>query len=74
MEKRNKRILFVGGLEESVDRAVLHAAFIPFGDIADIDIPPDHTGAGSKHRGFGFGASSLSLLDFLCLLTRPCSQ
>ena len=28
-----KTALYVGGLEESVNEAVLHAAFIPFGDI-----------------------------------------
>lgn len=35
-----------GGLAEEVDEKVLHAAFIPFGDIIDIQIPLDYeTGA-----------------------------
>lgn len=35
-----------GGLAEEVDEKVLHAAFIPFGDITDIQIPLDYeTGA-----------------------------
>lgn len=34
--------LFVGGLAEEVDDKVLHAAFIPFGDITDIQIPLDY--------------------------------
>lgn len=38
--------LFAGGLAEEVDDKVLHAAFIPFGDITDIQIPLDYeTGA-----------------------------
>uniref|UniRef100_A0A4W6DRH1 Peptidyl-prolyl cis-trans isomerase E n=1 Tax=Lates calcarifer TaxID=8187 RepID=A0A4W6DRH1_LATCA len=46
----NKRVLYVGGLAEEVDEKVLHAAFIPFGDITDIQIPLDYeTG---KSRSF----------------------
>eukprot|EP00850_Spirogloea_muscicola_P015185 SM000114S24148 [mRNA] locus=s114:273018:274908:- [translate_table: standard] len=41
-----------GGLEESVNEGSLHAAFIPFGDIKDVNIPLDH--GTQKHRGFGF--------------------
>lgn len=33
---------FTGGLAEEVDDKVLHAAFIPFGDITDIQIPLDY--------------------------------
>jgi peptidyl-prolyl isomerase E (cyclophilin E) len=47
-----KTTLYVGGLEESVNEATLHSAFIPFGDIKDVSIPMDH--ATGKHRGFGF--------------------
>lgn len=48
----NKRIVYVGGLAEEVDEKVLHAAFIPFGDITDVQIPQDYST--QKHRGFGF--------------------
>ncbi|EFB12899.1 hypothetical protein PANDA_022213 [Ailuropoda melanoleuca] len=41
-----------GGLAEEVDDKVLHAAFIPFGDITDIQIPLDYET--EKHRGFAF--------------------
>ncbi|KAK2106517.1 hypothetical protein P7K49_016031 [Saguinus oedipus] len=44
--------LFAGGLAEEVDDKVLHAAFIPFGDITDIQIPLDYET--EKHRGFAF--------------------
>jgi peptidyl-prolyl isomerase E (cyclophilin E) len=44
-----KTTLYVGGLEETVNEASLHAAFIPFGDIKDVNIPLDH--ASGKHRG-----------------------
>ena len=40
------------GLEESVNEAKLHSAFIPFGDIKDVNIPLDNTTG--KHRGFAF--------------------
>lgn len=33
---------FSGGLAEEVDEKVLQAAFIPFGDIVDIQIPLDY--------------------------------
>ncbi|XP_016303585.1 peptidyl-prolyl cis-trans isomerase E-like isoform X1 [Sinocyclocheilus anshuiensis] len=48
----SKRVLYVGGLAEEVDKKVLHAAFIPFGDITDIQIPLDYET--EKHRGFVF--------------------
>merc|ERR1712086_344399 len=48
----DKRTLYVGGLEENVDEAIVHSAFIPFGDIVDVNIPIEQTT--QKHRGFGF--------------------
>lgn len=47
-----KTTLYVGGLDESVTESVLHAAFLPFGDLKDVNIPMDHSTG--KHRGFGF--------------------
>lgn len=35
-------LLPTGGLAEEVDEKVLHAAFIPFGDLIDIQIPLDY--------------------------------
>ncbi|XP_071964556.1 peptidyl-prolyl cis-trans isomerase E-like [Antedon mediterranea] len=52
MAANNKRIIYVGGLAEEVDEKVLHAAFIPFGDVVDIQIPMDYET--EKHRGFAF--------------------
>ncbi|NWR78548.1 PPIE isomerase, partial [Centropus unirufus] len=47
------RAVPAGGLAEEVDEKVLHAAFIPFGDITDIQIPLDYeTGAGAGMAGF----------------------
>uniref|UniRef100_A0A2I2ZAC7 Peptidylprolyl isomerase E n=1 Tax=Gorilla gorilla gorilla TaxID=9595 RepID=A0A2I2ZAC7_GORGO len=57
-----KRVLYVGGLAEEVDDKVLHAAFIPFGDITDIQIPLDYET--EKHRGFAFVEFELAELDF----------
>jgi peptidyl-prolyl isomerase E (cyclophilin E) len=39
-------------LEENVTEQVVHAAFIPFGDVKDISMPLDQ--ATQKHRGFAF--------------------
>lgn len=35
-----------------MDEKVLHAAFIPFGDVVDVQIPLDYET--EKHRGFAF--------------------
>merc|ERR1711935_590630 len=51
-EVSDKRTLYVGGLEENVDEDIMNAAFIPFGDIVDVNIPIEQTT--QKHRGFGF--------------------
>lgn len=47
-----KNTLYVGGLAEEVNEVILHAAFIPFGDIKDVKTPLDQ--ATQKHRSFGF--------------------
>uniref|UniRef100_V5HJA9 Peptidyl-prolyl cis-trans isomerase E n=1 Tax=Ixodes ricinus TaxID=34613 RepID=V5HJA9_IXORI len=52
MASSSKRIVYVGGLAEEVDEKVLHAAFIPFGDVVDVQIPLDYET--EKHRGFAF--------------------
>ncbi|CAG0879799.1 unnamed protein product [Cyprideis torosa] len=52
MPVNEKRMVYVGGLAEEVDEKVLRAAFIPFGDIIDVQIPLDYQT--EKHRGFAF--------------------
>ncbi|GAB4829036.1 hypothetical protein Ancab_018695 [Ancistrocladus abbreviatus] len=47
-----KSTLYVGGLAEEVNEAILHATFIPFGEIKDVKTPLDQ--ATQKHRSFGF--------------------
>ena len=39
----NKRVLYVGGLDEGVTETLLHDAFIPFGEIKSVEIPQDYT-------------------------------
>ena len=51
-EADRKRTLYVGGLDDKVDIAILTAAFLPFGEIKDVQIPLDH--ATQTVRGFGF--------------------
>ncbi|CAG9769460.1 unnamed protein product [Ceutorhynchus assimilis] len=52
MGDTNKKIVYVGGLAEEITDKILKAAFIPFGDIIDIQIPLDYES--EKHRGFAF--------------------
>lgn len=55
-----------GGLAEEVDEKVLHAAFIPFGDITDIQIPLDYeTG---KIRSFATLWASKYESVLMCLM------
>ena len=54
-ESRLKATLFVGGLDNAVSPSVLHAAFVPFGDIVDISLPrPELPSSTDPHRGFGY--------------------
>jgi len=48
----NKKMVYVGALADEVDERMLQAAFVPFGDIGDINIPLDYES--EKHRGFAF--------------------
>ncbi|XP_035229728.1 peptidyl-prolyl cis-trans isomerase E-like isoform X2 [Stegodyphus dumicola] len=52
MSASSKRTVYVGGLAEEVNKDIIHAAFIPFGEIIDIQIPLDYET--QKHRGFAF--------------------
>eukprot|EP00808_Paulinella_micropora_P002666 g610.t1 len=47
-----KTILYVGGLSDEVTEESIHGAFIPFGEIVQVNIPRDP--GDTKHRGFGF--------------------
>lgn len=47
-----KRTVYVGGLADEVTEKLINAAFIPFGDIVDIQMPIDYES--QKHRGFAF--------------------
>lgn len=48
----DKRTLYVGGLEESVTEATLRAAFLPFGELTDVNLVLDKSS--QKHKGFAF--------------------
>jgi peptidyl-prolyl isomerase E (cyclophilin E) len=41
MAKR-MNMLYVGGIDDTVSEDVLHAAFIPFGELKSIQIPKDY--------------------------------
>jgi len=48
----NKRVLYIGGLSDNIDEKILHAAFVPFGDVVSCNIPRNYET--EEHRGFGF--------------------
>ncbi|RKP26828.1 hypothetical protein SYNPS1DRAFT_6453, partial [Syncephalis pseudoplumigaleata] len=43
----------IGGFDGQVTRELLYRAFLPFGEIVDVDLPADPKQKES-HRGFGF--------------------
>jgi RNA recognition motif-containing protein len=54
-KSRLKATVYVGGLDLGVTSETLHAAFVPFGDIADISLPkPEQQSSKEPHRGFGY--------------------
>lgn len=52
---RVKATVFVGGLDHAVTQQTLYHAFLPFGDIVEVNLPkPDAPGSNDPHRGFGY--------------------
>ncbi|KAF7778699.1 hypothetical protein Agabi119p4_3044 [Agaricus bisporus var. burnettii] len=62
---KSKKTVFVGGLNEDIDEAILYETFSTFGDILEVQLPsavvdPNRQNE-PKHRGYGFvtfGASA----------------
>ncbi|KAL0640507.1 hypothetical protein Q9L58_000478 [Maublancomyces gigas] len=50
---RLKSTVFVGGLDNAVTKEILHAAFLPFGGITEVQLPRDERST-EPHRGFGY--------------------
>lgn len=48
----DKRTVYVGGISDEVNEQLIRDAFIPFGDIVDIQMPIEYET--QKHRGFAF--------------------
>eukprot|EP01125_Pyxidicula_operculata_P000402 TRINITY_DN10433_c0_g1_i1.p1 TRINITY_DN10433_c0_g1~~TRINITY_DN10433_c0_g1_i1.p1 ORF type:complete len:132 (-),score=34.79 TRINITY_DN10433_c0_g1_i1:100-495(-) len=48
----DKKLLYVGGLAEYVDKVKLHALFEPFGEVKEVNVPSDDKSG--NHRGFAF--------------------
>ncbi|RKF63964.1 Peptidyl-prolyl cis-trans isomerase E [Erysiphe neolycopersici] len=54
-QARWKATIYVGGLSKAVTISDLHAAFLPFGEIADVSLPqPEVPSMSEPHRGFGY--------------------
>ncbi|KUJ18262.1 RNA-binding domain-containing protein [Mollisia scopiformis] len=47
--------VYVGGLSHMATAADVHAAFLPFGEVADVTVPkPEGPNSTEPHRGFGY--------------------
>lgn len=42
-EVSDKLVIYVGGLDDSVNDKILYSAFVPYGEVKSIDIPVDFT-------------------------------
>jgi RNA recognition motif-containing protein len=52
---RLKATVFVGGLDPAVTQQTLYHAFLPFGDIVEVNLPkPELPSSKDPHRGFGY--------------------
>ncbi|KAL5532746.1 hypothetical protein ACEPAF_4520 [Sanghuangporus sanghuang] len=54
-----KKTVFIGGIGDDVDEAIIYEAFSTFGDVLDVQIPPAQINTynkepSQKHRGFAF--------------------
>ncbi|GLB34927.1 putative RNA recognition motif containing protein [Lyophyllum shimeji] len=61
---QSKKTVFVGGIGEDVDEAILYENFSTFGDIIEVQLPSAATNPNqqteAKHRGFAFVTYSSS--------------
>ncbi|KAK4694024.1 hypothetical protein P7C70_g8819, partial [Phenoliferia sp. Uapishka_3] len=53
MTTETTKTVYVGGFSNDTNPSLLHSAFTPFGEILDIQLPPDPSHQ-QKHRGFAF--------------------
>ncbi|RKF56185.1 Peptidyl-prolyl cis-trans isomerase E [Golovinomyces cichoracearum] len=54
-QARWRATVYIGGLSKMVKISDVHAAFLPFGEIADISLPkPEVPNISEPHRGFGY--------------------
>lgn len=66
---RLKATVFVGGLDQAVTQQTLFHAFLPFGDIVEVNLPkPELPNTNEQHRGFGYvefetAADALDAID-----------
>ncbi|KAI0721005.1 hypothetical protein C8T65DRAFT_631911 [Cerioporus squamosus] len=55
---KSKKTIFVGGIGDDVDEAVLLETFATFGDVIEVQLPPAPSNPSNpndtKHRGFAF--------------------
>ncbi|KAF9521119.1 hypothetical protein BS47DRAFT_1335220 [Hydnum rufescens UP504] len=54
---KNKKTIFIGGLNEDIDQTTLISTFSTFGDIIDVQIPtaaPNNREEAVRSRGFAF--------------------
>ncbi|KAH8914844.1 hypothetical protein BT69DRAFT_1245129 [Atractiella rhizophila] len=54
------KTIYVGGLPPETNEEVLYNTFLTFGDVLEVQLPPDPT-HNETHRGFGFVTFSLPI-------------
>ncbi|KAG6909690.1 hypothetical protein DXG01_015891 [Tephrocybe rancida] len=60
---KSKKTVFVGGIADDVDEAIIYESFSTFGDIIEVQLPSAATNPNQddgKHRGFAFVTYSSS--------------
>lgn len=50
-DSRTKTTIHIANVDYGLTRDILHAAFLPFGDIVDVELPVDEL-SGFPHKGF----------------------
>lgn len=70
-EAQPKRNVYVGGLEEQVNEEILHAAFVPFGDIVEVrPVPATTLDRYGDKRLAAYSVKSLDLVLILAVAWR----
>ncbi len=60
MSVSKKNILHVGGVDDKVTEEILHAAFVPFGELKSIQVPRNFTASKQIHKCISSSINTVS--------------